>query len=164
MRWLLDAPPAREPAARNGRSVVIVAVDSRLRPGVLDDAVCDVVRANRETPASLSVLVPLVLHSTLPITACPPRIAARLERLRLTASETMGRLGLSGRAEIAPCRGVPALLHALPHPDVLVLVGRAGWSVRRAARGAAEDIVIFPAPAERAGERHHHVPRLRPAG
>jgi hypothetical protein len=145
------------------RSALIVAVDPRMRPELLDEAISDVVRSDDGTLGSLKVLIPLVLPSTLPITACPPRIAARLERLHEAASEAMERTGVTGRVEIEPCRGVPALLRLVPRPDTLVLVGRAGWSVRRAARGVADDIVIFPAAAGRDAQRHHRVPRLRPA-
>jgi hypothetical protein len=147
----------------SGRSVLIVAVDPRLRPEVLDDAICDVVRSDDGTLGSLKVLMPLVLPSTLPITACPPRIAARLERLDQAACQAMERVGVTGRVEIEPCRGVPALLRAVSRPDTLVLVGRAGWAVRRAARGVADDIVMFPRTGSRSADRRHRVPRLRPA-
>ena len=147
----------------SGRSVVILAVDPRLRPEVLDDAVADVVHSDDGTLGNLKVLIPLVLPSTLPITACPPRIAARLERLHDAACEAMERVGVTGRVEIEACRGVPALLRVIPRPDTLVLVGRAGWSVRRAARGVADEIATFPETAGRTTGRHHRVPRLRPA-
>jgi hypothetical protein len=104
-----------------------------------------------------------VLPSTLPITACPPRIAARLERLDQAACDAIERVGVTGRVEIEACRGVPALLRAVPRPDTLVLVGRAGWSVRRAARGVADDIVLYPKAGSRSADTHHRVPRLRPA-
>lgn len=158
--------PSASPAAarRRGLEVVIVAADSRLRPDLLDDALCDVIRADAGSLGSVRVLVPMVLHPTLPISACPPRIAVRLERLRQTAAGVIERMGVTGGAELAPCRSVPALVHAVQHPDRLVLVGRAGWAVRRAARGAADDVVVVAAPAGRDAERRRHVPRLRPAG
>ena len=145
------------------RSVLIVAVDPRLRPELLDEAVRDVVRTDDGTLGSLKVMIPVVLPPTLPITACPPRIAARLERLHEAASEAMEHADVTGRVEIEACRSVPGLLRVIPRPDTLVLVGRAGWSVRRAARGVADDIVMFPEAAGRDAQRHHRVPRLRPA-
>ena len=147
----------------SGRGVVILAADPRLRPEVLDDAVADVVHSDDGTLGNLKVLIPLVLPSTLPIAACPPRIAARIERLHDAACEAMERVGVTGRVEIEACRGVPALLRVIPSPDTLMLVGRAGWSVRRAARGVADEVTSFPEAAGRPTDRHHRVPRLRPA-
>ena len=147
----------------SARTFLLVAADPRLRPEVLDDAVCEVVRSDDGTLGSLKVLIPLVLPSTLPITACPPRIAARLQRLHEAASDAMDRVGVTGRVEIEPCRSVAALLRAVPAPDTLMLVGRAGWPVRRAARGVAPTTVTWPQAAGRDSQRHHRVPRLRPA-
>jgi hypothetical protein len=46
-----------------------------------------------------------------------------------------------------PCRSVAALLQAVWPVDSLVLVGGSGWSVRRAARGVAPDVVVVPSRA-----------------
>ena len=146
----------------SARTVLIVAVDPRLRPELLDEAICDVVRTDDGTLGPLRVLIPVVLPSTLPISACPPRIAARLDRLQEAASDALDRVGVTGRVEVEPCRGVPALLRLVPTPDTLVLVGRAGWSVRRAARGVADEIVMYPEAGARTADRHNRVPRLRP--
>jgi len=53
---------------------------------------------------------------------------------------------------------VPALLDASWPVDTLVLVGSAGWTVRRAARGVASDLTIVPS------RRPRRLPRpARPA-
>jgi hypothetical protein len=95
------------------------------------------------------VLLPAVLPPTLPIGAWPPRLAARLEGLRVAAGEAGASLTPPARVEIVPCRSIPALLNASWPVDALVLVGSAGWSVRRAARGVAPDVTIVPSRAAR---------------
>ena len=66
----------------------------------------------------------------------PPGPAARRRRPWSDAAE--------GRVEIVPCRSIPALLHAAWPVDTLMIVGQAGWGVRRAARGVAPDVTIVP--------------------
>ncbi len=93
----------------------------------------------------VNVQIPAVLPPTLPISAWPPRLAARLERLRDATEALVESLTPPGRVEIVPCRSVATLLQAVWPVDTLILVGKAGWSIRRAARGVAPDIVIIPA-------------------
>jgi hypothetical protein len=128
------------------RHVLIVCTDTRIEPQLLTGALADALaRAPRAGVKVVRVLLPAVLPPTLPITAWPPRLAARLEALRAAADEAGGSLTPPARVEIVPCRSVPALLDAHPAVDALVLVGSAGWSVRRAARGVAPDVTIVPA-------------------
>jgi hypothetical protein len=63
-----------------------------------------------------------------------------------------------GRVEIAACRGVADLLSAAWPVDALVLVGGAGWRVRRAVHGVAPDVVVVP--SRRA--RREPLPSSRP--
>jgi hypothetical protein len=141
--------------------ILIVATDSHIQPQLLADAVTE---ATRRAPAAVTVvnvMIPAVLPPTLPVTAWPPRLAARLSRLHDAMEPILESLQPKGRVEIAPCRSVAALLHAVWPVDTLILVGHAGWSIRRAARGVAPDLVLIPArtaPARRepapASQRH----------
>jgi hypothetical protein len=124
---------------------LIVCTDTRVEPELLTGALGDAVaRAPRDEVRVVRVLLPAVLPPTLPITAWPPRLAARLEALRVAADEAGRSLQPPARVEVVPCRSVPALLDASWPVDALVLVGSAGWSVRRAARGVARDVTIVP--------------------
>jgi len=127
------------------RHVLIVCTDTRVEPGILADALRDAAaRVRRDEIVVVRVLLPAVLPPTLPIGAWPPRLAARLEGLRAAAGQAGASLTPPARVEIVPCRSIPALLNASWPVDGLVLVGSAGWSVRRAARGVAPDVTIVP--------------------
>ncbi len=133
---------------------LIVCTDTRVEPQLLTDALTDAVaRAHRDEVRVVRVLLPAVLPPTLPITAWPRRLAARLEALRAAADEAGRSLQPPARVEIVPCRSVPALLDASWPVDALVLVGRAGWGVRRAARGVARDVTIVPSRRPRRRQR-----------
>jgi hypothetical protein len=125
--------------------ILIVCADSRVEPDLLTGAIADArARAPRGEVAVVRVVLPAVLPATLPISAWPPRLATRLNRLRDAAEQAARALSSPCRVEIVPCRSVPALLNAVWPVDALVLVGSAGWGVRRAARGVAPDVAIVP--------------------
>ena len=129
---------------------LIVCTDTRVEPQFLTGALADAVgRAPRDEIRVVRVVLPAALPSTLPITAWPPRLADRLEALRAAADEAGRSLQPPARVEVVPCRSVPALLDASWPADALVLVGSAGWSVRRAARGVASDLTIVPSRRSR---------------
>jgi hypothetical protein len=127
--------------------ILIVATDTHIQPRLLRDAVGDAIARTPGAIRVVNVMIPAVVPPTLPITAWPPRLAARLGNLRDAAEQTVEALRPRGRVEIVPCRSVAALLHAVWPVDTLVLVGGAGWSVRRAARGVAPDLVVVPSRA-----------------
>jgi hypothetical protein len=125
--------------------ILIVCADSRIEPELLTGAIDDArTRAPRDQIAVVRVVIPAVLPATLPISAWPPRLATRLNRLREAAEQAAGSRGSPCRVEVVPCRSVPALLNAVWPVDALVLVGSAGWGVRRAARGVAPEVAIVP--------------------
>ena len=127
------------------RHILIVCTDTRVEPDLLVGALRDAAAGvARDEIAVVRVLLPAVLPPTLPIGAWPPRLAARIEGLRAAADRAGSSLTPPARVEIVPCRGIPALLNASWPVDALVLVGSAGWSVRRAARGVAPDVTIVP--------------------
>jgi len=133
--------------------ILIVATDSHVDSELLTGAIADTVAATRGDINVVRVLIPAVLPSTLPISAWPPRLAERLGHLRDAAAARAESLRPRGRVEIVPCRSVSALLQAVWPVDTLVLVGRTGWGVRRAARGAAANVVLVPPlPARRRRE------------
>jgi hypothetical protein len=129
---------------------LIVCTDPRIEPELLTDAVDGALsRAPRGAVRVIRIQLPAVLPPTLPISAWPPRLAERLERL-CKAADAHGRsLTPRPRVEVVPCRSIPALLRATSPVDALVLVGGAGWNVRRAARGVAPDVTIVPARRDR---------------
>jgi hypothetical protein len=135
------------------RHVLIVCTDSRAEPLLLADAVDDVLaRARRDETTVVRVLIPAVVPPTLPISAWPPRLAERIERLRTAAGERGASHTPRPRVEVVPCRSIRALLDAHPQVDALVLVGGTGWSVRRAARGVAADVTAVPSRRTRKPE------------
>jgi hypothetical protein len=127
--------------------ILIVATDTHIQPQLLRDAVGDAIARTPGAIRVVNVMIPAVVPPTLPITAWPPRLAARLGNLRDAAEQAVEALRPRGRVEIVPCRSVAALLHAVWPVDTLILVGGAGWSVRRAARGVAPDLVVVPSRA-----------------
>ena len=127
---------------RTTREILIVPTDSHVSPRALADIVSD--EALSTETRFVWVLLPVVVPATLPIGAVPPRIAARLEHLRETADTALRASDARGRVEVVPCRSLPALLTATGGRDRLVLVGRAGWPVRRAAHGLFDEIVVVP--------------------
>jgi hypothetical protein len=127
------------------RHILIVAAGSHIPPQLLAGAVTDAMRRAPDGVTVVNVMIPAVLPPTLPVTAWPPRLAARLNRLHDAMVPILESLHPKGRVEIVPCRSVAALLHAVWPVDTLILVGHAGWSIRRAARGVAPDVVMIPA-------------------
>jgi len=132
-----------DPGSRRAtREVLIVPTDSHASPRALADVVSD--EALSAETRFVWVLLPVVVPATLPIGAVPPRIAARLEHLRESADTALRASDTRGRVEVVPCRSLPALLAATGGRDRLVLVGRAGSPIRRAAHGLFSEIVVVP--------------------
>jgi hypothetical protein len=123
---------------------LVVATDSHLSPDVLSTAIAEAAGDELGLPPFVEILLPAVLPAVLPISACPPRIAARLSTLRERAAADLRARRLRGRVEIVPCHSVPALLAAAEPVDTLVLAGRAGWAIRRAARATAPELLVIP--------------------
>jgi len=142
------------------RELLVVCTDTRIDPTLLAGALTEALA--REPAGGLCgvrVLIPAVLPPTLPIGAWPPRMADRLGRLRDAAEAVVGTLQPRGRVEIAACRSVPDLLSAAWPVDALVLVGGAGWRVRRAVHGLARDVIVVPS---RRARRTEPVPSSSP--
>jgi hypothetical protein len=142
------------------RRILIVVADAHVSPRAVAEAIAEVQPLGSRPQPRTEVLIPAVLPATLPISACPPRIVARLTRLHDAAGRALESSGGPGRVEIVPCRSVPALLRAVTAADRLVLIGRAGWKVRRAARGVAPEVVVVPpGPAGRRPAPAHTHPQ-----
>ncbi|HEY3765086.1 MAG TPA: hypothetical protein VGL44_07995 [Gaiellales bacterium] len=129
---MIDVSP---PTGLRTGTCLVVATGAHVAPEVLATAIARV----HDDHERLHVVVPAVLPPTLPISAMPPHLAARVDALRRTAVETFARVGATGRIEIVSGRDVrSAMLAAACGPiDAVALVGNAGWSLRRAARGIA---------------------------
>ncbi len=120
--------------------VLLVTTSARVPPELLESAIA---RAHAEHER-LHIVIPAVLPPTLPISAMPPHLAARVDALRRSAVGTLARLRAPGRVEIVRSRDTRSALLAATaeRPAEVVLVGAAGWSLRRAARGIAPVTVI----------------------
>jgi hypothetical protein len=125
------------------RRVLIVPTNPHVPAHLLARAIVDSIDDPRACIVFLEILIPAVLPPTLPITACPPRIFARLSVLQALASETLRSHSARGRVAISPCRSVPDLLRAAQPADMITLVGPASWRLRRAARGLAAALVTI---------------------
>jgi hypothetical protein len=124
----------------SSRTCLIMTTGDRVGLDMLETAI---LRAASEH-ARLHVLIPAVLPPTLPISALPPRLAARLDALQTAAKTACDRVGTSARIEIVQCRDVSALLKrcvAEHRPTEIILVGSAGWALRRAAHGLAVTVL-----------------------
>jgi hypothetical protein len=96
------------------------------------------------------VILPAVLPPTMPISAYPPRLAERLELLRVAAVRAVREPMRRGRVEILPCRSVQSAIgQALTRgaPAEIVLVGAASWRLRRSLRHVAPFRVVTDRPA-----------------
>ena len=122
---------------------LIVATGPRTDPELLEQAIAEAADA-----VTVHVAVPAVMPAAMPISAVPPRLAERLNRLAETARAAAHRRRLWAHVEIVPCRHtgwVVTTLAELEHPDQVTLVGAAGWRLRRALRGIdAETRVLAP--------------------
>jgi hypothetical protein len=127
--------------------VGVVVTDTHVRPEGLLEAIATA--ASGREHLSLEVLIPVVLPPTLPISAVPPRIAARANGLLEQARASLEIAACPAQAQITPCRSIAALLHELSPMDRLILVGSAGWGVRRAARSVAADVTVVSDRARR---------------
>ncbi len=81
-------------------AVLLVTTSARVPPELLEAAI---VRAHSEHER-LHVVIPAVLPPTLPISAMPPHLAARVSALRRTAAGALARLRAPGRVEIVRSR------------------------------------------------------------
>jgi hypothetical protein len=100
---------------------LIVATGPRTDPQLLEQAIAEAADA-----VTVHVAVPAVMPAAMPISAVPPRLAERLNRLAETARAAAHRRRLWARVEIVPCRDT-------------------GWRLRRALRGIdAETRVLAP--------------------
>jgi hypothetical protein len=133
--------------------VLVIATDSHIRPEFLVDAIRREVLSRPLEISYIELVLPAVLPPTLPICAVPPRVAGRLGRLRAAAWELLECSPVPGAAAVVPCRSVVALLDAVDRVDRLVLVGSARWSVRRAARRVADDVVVVSTRASHRVQR-----------
>ena len=120
--------------------VLLLVTGARVPPELLEAAIA---QAHQEHDR-LHIVIPAVLPPTLPISAMPPHLAARLNALRRAAAGTLAHLRTPGRVEIVRSRDARSALLAatVERPAEVVLVGAAGWSLRRAARGVAPVTVI----------------------
>ena len=127
------------------RALVIVA-DTTANRSLLVSAIEAAATAGAD---AIETLIPFVVPATLPIGAQPPRTVAALNRLRETAVDTLWRLGIDGRAEIVPCRSLPARVRAAGTPEHVVVAGRITRSLRRALRATDSELTVLPASPRR---------------
>jgi hypothetical protein len=127
-------------AAAPAPPALLLTTSARVPAELLEAAIA---QAHRDFDR-LRVVIPAVLPPTLPISAMPPHLAVRVDALRQAAAGALARLRAPGRVEIVRSRDTRSALlgAAVEPPCAVVLVGAAGWSLRRAARGIAPVTVI----------------------
>jgi len=141
------------------RQLLVVCTDPRIDSSLLAGAITEALAREPVGLTVVRVLIPAVLPPTLPISAWPRGMAARLDRLREAAEAVVASRLPRGRVETAACRSVADLLSAAWPVDALVLVGGAGWRVRRAVHGLAPGAVVVPS---RRSRRNEPLPASRP--
>jgi hypothetical protein len=128
---------------------VVCPTRAGVGPDLLATAVAEVATGN----CYVHVILPAVLPATMPISAYPPRLAERLEQLRIAAVRAVREPMRRGRVEILPCRSVQSAIgQALGRgaPAEIVLVGAASWRLRRSLHHLAPFRVVTGRPAPQA--------------
>jgi hypothetical protein len=141
---------------------LICATSPRIAPELLETAIAEVATGN----CYVHVVLPAVLPVTMPISAYPPRLAERLEALRVTAERAVRAPMRRGRIEITQCRSVQSAIgQAFEQgmPDEIVLAGAASWRLRRALRHVAPFRVVNGRPAAPAAAAPARAPVSLPA-
>jgi hypothetical protein len=137
---------------------LVLVVDPNAAAPLVGDALAAAAGA---TGHRVEMLIPLVVPPTLPIGAELPGVAEVLNRLREAAVEAMWAQGVSGRAEIVPCRSLSALIAALEAPARIVLLGSPDRRLRRTLRNVAADLITIPTrPAQRRARLLHRRPAM----
>lgn len=104
----------------------------------------------------VEMLIPYVVPSTLPIGAELARVTSTLNPLREAAVEAMWAQGVTGRAELVPCRNMSALLAALEAPARIVLVGSPDRQLRRTLSRIPSELITIPTRPPRQRARWLH--------
>jgi hypothetical protein len=131
------------------RACLVLTVNDHVPQALLETAISRALQVHER----LQVVIPAVLPPTLPISALPPRLAARLDVLRDAAQSVADRLGAPARIDVVQCRDVADALRGTVARcafDEIILVGPAGWTLRRAAHGETPVTVL----SERQSGRH----------
>lgn len=137
---------------------LVLVVDPGAAAPLIGDALA---AAAGVTGHRVEMLIPFVVPSTLPIGAELPGVAKRLNPLREAAVEAMWAQGVSGRAEIVPCRSLSALIGALEAPARIVLLGAPDRLLRRTLRHVpAELVTILTRPAQPRARLPHRRPAM----
>jgi hypothetical protein len=126
---------------------LVIVVDPAAAVHLIGDAIAAAAGVSEHR---VEMLIPFVVPSTLPIGAHLPGATRALEPLREAAVEALWAQGVSGRAELEPCRNLSALLAALEAPARIVLIGSPDRQLRRTlTRIPADLITITTRPARR---------------
>lgn len=137
---------------------LILVVDPGAAAPLVGDALAAAAGA---TGHRVEMLIPLVVPSTLPIGAELPGVAETLNPLREAAVEAMWAQGVSGRAEIVPCRSPSVLIGALEAPARIVLLGSPDRRLRRTLRHVPAELITIPTkPAQRRARLLHRRPAM----
>jgi hypothetical protein len=136
---------------------MMIAIDPATAAAHMDEAIIATSAGGEDR---VEILIPFVVPPTLPIGAQPPHAVAELNALRDAAVGAMWSQGVSGRAEILPCRSVSGLVAAMGVPERVVLVGSPDRRLVRTLRRAGAEIITLPALT--APRRHRF--RLRHRG
>ena len=120
---------------------LVMVVDAAAAASQIGDAIAAAAGASDHR---VEVLIPVVVPPTLPIGAQLPSVREALNPLREAAVEAMWAQGVTGRAELVPCRTASALLAALEAPARIVLIGSPDRQLRRALSGIRAELITIP--------------------
>jgi hypothetical protein len=122
---------------------LVIVVDSAAATPLIGDAIAAAAGASEHR---VEMLIPFLVPSTLPIGAELPGVTSALDTLREAAVEAMWAQGVTGRAEVVPCRNLSALLAALEAPARVVLVGSPDRQLRRTVSRIPAELITIPTP------------------
>ena len=132
---------------------LVIAVDPAAAAPLIGDAIA---AAAGEGEHRVEMLIPYLVSSTLPIGAELPGPAGSLNPLREAAVEAMWAQGVSGRAEVVPCRTLSTLLAALEAPARIVLIGSPDRQLRRTLNRIPAGLITIPTRPRRQQARRLH--------
>jgi hypothetical protein len=137
---------------------LVIAVDAAAAVPLIGDAIAAAAGASEHR---VEMLIPFVVPSTLPIDAELPGVTGELNPLREAAVEAMWAQGVSGRAELVPCRNLSALLAALEAPARIVLIGTPDRRLRRTLSRIPSELITIPTrPARQRARLLHRRPAM----
>jgi len=122
---------------------LVVTTRLGLPQGVLEEAIA---RAAVDGDP-VTVVVPVFLPPTLPISAAPAKLARRVAELEERARRALADQRCTGRVIVTPCRDHASVVWRLCRPGSgaeIVLAGSASWALRRSLHRLGALTAVIP--------------------